>query len=70
MAETELLKKDLFGEISLRHDAGRAVIVRDTSTASLWVRWLARMLMRRFLASAALAASVGCSASSTMLSIV
>ena len=47
MAETELLKKDLFGEISLRHDADQAVIVRDTSTAKPWVRWLARLLLRR-----------------------
>ncbi len=47
MAETELLKKDLFGEISLRQDAGEAVIVRDTSAARPWVRWLARLLLRR-----------------------
>ena len=47
MAETELLKKDLFGEICLRRGAGQAAIVRDTSVANPWVRWLARMLMRR-----------------------
>ena len=46
MAETELLKKDLFGEISLRQHADEAVIVRDTSVASTSVRWLARILMR------------------------
>jgi RIO-like serine/threonine protein kinase len=47
MAESELLKKDLFGEISLRREAGQAVIVRDTRAATPWLRWLARLLLRR-----------------------
>jgi RIO-like serine/threonine protein kinase len=47
MAENELLKKDLFGEIRLRRGSGKAVIVRDTSAASPWIRWLARLLLRR-----------------------
>lgn len=46
MTETVLLKKDLFGEIRLT-GGDRALIVRDTSTASPWLRWLARALMRR-----------------------
>ena len=47
MTESELLKKDLFGEIRLlRGPAGRQVL-RDTSTASLAIRWLARALLRR-----------------------
>lgn len=47
MAESELLKKDLFGEIR-QTDAGSEVqIVRDSSGASPWLRWLARVLLRR-----------------------
>ena len=47
MAENELFKKDLFGEIRLNTVAGERRIVRDTRCASPWVRWLARRLMRR-----------------------
>lgn len=47
MAETELLKKDLFGEIRLRREGGTAVIVRNVRVASPWLRWLARLLLRR-----------------------
>jgi RIO-like serine/threonine protein kinase len=47
MTESELLKKDLFGEIRLlRGPAGRQVL-RDVSTASPAIRWLARALLRR-----------------------
>lgn len=46
MTETQLLKKDLFGEIRQSVDDGETLIVRDVSSASHWLRWLARRLMR------------------------
>lgn len=57
MRETRLLKKDLFGEVRLETDDGRARIVRDTTAAPGWLRWLARFLLRR--EAAALAAVAG-----------
>jgi len=47
MADTRLLKKDLFGEIRLAGDGDNRQIVRDLASASAWLRWLARLLMRR-----------------------
>lgn len=47
MTPSKLLKKDLFGEIRLVEEAGDVVILRDISSASVWVRWLARFMMRR-----------------------
>lgn len=47
MADPELLKKDLFGEIRLCDGPQGRCIVRDAGCASPWVRWLARALMRR-----------------------
>ena len=47
MAESRLLKKDLFGEVRLETVSGEARIVRDASMARPWLRWLARWLMRR-----------------------
>jgi len=47
MAESELLKKDLFGEIRQANAGGEARIVRDASSASPWLGWLARLLLRR-----------------------
>jgi RIO-like serine/threonine protein kinase len=47
MAESQLLKKDLFGEIRLCDDGGQSYIVRDCAASSTWIRWLARYLMRR-----------------------
>ena len=47
MAESRLLKKDLFGEIRLVPGDPEWRIVRDTSVASAWIRWLARYLLRR-----------------------
>lgn len=47
MAGTRLLKKDLFGEVSLRSGAGGDTIVRDAAAARWPVRWLARRLLRR-----------------------
>jgi len=47
MSDTQLLKKDLFGEIWLSGVDDDRQIVRDLSSASTWLRWLARLLMRR-----------------------
>ncbi len=47
MTESELLKKDLFGEIRRSKTDRDARIVRDSSTASYGFRWLARLLLRR-----------------------
>jgi RIO-like serine/threonine protein kinase len=47
MAESELLKKDLCGEIRQANADGEARIVRDASSASPWLAWLARFLLRR-----------------------
>lgn len=47
MADSQLLKKDLFGEIRLEQGENSATIVRDCAAASLWVRGLARWMMRR-----------------------
>lgn len=46
MAEDKLHKKDLFGEIRLVKADGQAHIVRDSSAASGWIRWLARRILR------------------------
>jgi RIO-like serine/threonine protein kinase len=47
MADSELLKKDLFGEISRADSGGELRIVRDAGPARPWVRWLARRLLGR-----------------------
>jgi len=47
MAEDKLLKKDLLGEIRLVTADGKARIVRDSSAASGWIRWLARRMLQR-----------------------
>jgi hypothetical protein len=47
MTQSKLLKTDLFGEVRLISGAEGDMIVRDTNSASVWVRWLARAMMRR-----------------------
>ena len=47
MAQRELLKKDLFGEIRVHDEPGGRVIIRDIRGTSPWIRWLSRSLMRR-----------------------
>ena len=47
MSARKLLKKDLFGEVWVESAEDGDLIVRDTSSASPWLRWLARALMRR-----------------------
>ena len=43
----KLLKKDIFGEISLRNSGAGPHIVRDAEPARPWARWLARRLLKR-----------------------
>jgi len=57
MLETQLLKKDLFGEVRRTDQVAGPLIVRDTAPARPWLRWLARWLLRR--EAAALAALGG-----------
>ena len=47
MAETTLLKKDLFGEVRCNSGENGATIVRDASCARFWARPLGRWLLRR-----------------------
>lgn len=47
MTGKKLLKKDLFGEVWLEKSQDNDLIVRDIAPAAVWVRWLARALMRR-----------------------
>lgn len=55
---TKLLKKDIFGEVSLQYyDAGPCV-VRDARPARPWARWLARWLLRREARSLAAAGGI------------
>ena len=53
----KLLKKDIFGEVSLRHSEDDPRIVRDARPARPWARWLARRLLKR--EALALAATAG-----------
>jgi serine/threonine protein kinase len=57
MADSSLLKKDLFGEIRKTVAGDGIRIVRDAGPARPWLRWLARRLLRR--EAAALAALSG-----------
>lgn len=57
MAETELLKKDMFGEIRQSVHGQEIVIERDVRPASPGLRWIARRMLRR--EAAALAALEG-----------
>ncbi len=43
----KLLKKDVFGELSLRNDQAGLRIVRDASRARPWAWWLGRRLLQR-----------------------
>lgn len=47
MDDAQLLKKDLFGEVWLINPGEEAEILRDTRTARWWLKWLARLLLRR-----------------------
>ena len=57
MSRTRLLKKDLFGEVWLQESATGSSILRDTRPARWWLRWFARLLLKR--EAAALAALDG-----------
>ena len=47
MHDARLLKKDLFGEVWQRGSGADCAIVRDVGASRWWIRWLARMLLRR-----------------------
>jgi RIO-like serine/threonine protein kinase len=47
MADSRLLKKDLFGEVWLLDTPAGPAIRRDSHTSRWWVGWLARALLRR-----------------------
>jgi len=47
MSDSQLLKKDLFGEIRQSGTGDNCHIVRDAAAASSWIRWIARRLLRR-----------------------
>jgi len=47
MAEDQLLKKDLLGEIRLVTADDQASIVRDSGAARGWIRWFARRMLQR-----------------------
>lgn len=44
---SKLLKKDVFGQVRLESGDAGPVIIRDTSDAAPWLRWLARRLLAR-----------------------
>jgi hypothetical protein len=44
---SKLLKKDIFGEVSLRRNETGLRVVRDAGRARPWARWLARRLLAR-----------------------
>lgn len=45
--DAKLLKKDIFGQVSLVRSAAGAVVCRDSRRAAPALRWLARHLLRR-----------------------
>lgn len=47
MISHKLLKKDIFGEVTLQNAEGGPRVVRDTRRARPWARWLARRLLAR-----------------------
>jgi predicted Ser/Thr protein kinase len=46
-ANSKLLKKDLFGQVSLEFRGCTQVVLRDARGARRWLRWIARRLMSR-----------------------
>ena len=47
MDDEKILKRDLFGEIRLISAHGNTVVIRSTSGARWWTRWVARRLLLR-----------------------
>jgi len=47
MSDSQLLKKDIFGEVWLHDSGSESTILRDTGPARWWLRWFARALLRR-----------------------
>jgi RIO-like serine/threonine protein kinase len=46
-ANSKLLKKDLFGKVSVEFSGDRQLVVRDVRSGRRWLRWIARQLMSR-----------------------
>src|SRR5688572_7862279 len=47
-APMQLLKRDLFGSVTLvETESGGRIVLRDTREARWWLKWLARHLARR-----------------------
>lgn len=46
-SDHKVLKKDLFGQVLLHSSGERKLIIRDTSAAPVWTRWIARRLLAR-----------------------
>jgi RIO-like serine/threonine protein kinase len=65
--DVKLLKKDIFGEVSLRDDRGSLCIIRDAGRARHWVKWIARWLLAR--EAHALAATNGTAGIPEILSV-
>ena len=47
MDATKILKRDLFGEVTLEFRDGEPRVVRNAAAARWWTRWIARYLLRR-----------------------
>ena len=47
VSASKLLKKDVFGHVRLETGASGQIVVRDTSDARRWSRWVARWMLAR-----------------------
>jgi RIO-like serine/threonine protein kinase len=47
MDATKILKRDLFGEVTLEYCGDEPLVVRNAAASRWWTRWIARYLLRR-----------------------
>ena len=47
MDATKILKRDLFGEVTLEYGDGEPRVIRNAGASRWWTRWTARYLLRR-----------------------
>jgi predicted Ser/Thr protein kinase len=47
MDATKILKRDLFGEVTLEYRGDEPLVVRNAAASRWWTRWIARYLLRR-----------------------
>lgn len=47
MDDTKILKRDLFGEVTLESGGDKPRVVRNAAASRWWTRWIARYLLRR-----------------------